>query len=301
MISHSLYYVSTLKIGLYIKLFFLQKLVIVKLLLSGLAVRQINYMTSSKTAKYRSLLAQIVIVSISLLLTSCALLKANETLEPSQFLKNVGIDTQENKAKHLGQPWKHAWELQSDYGKYESIHLKPVNLGYINQEVRNKFLKASTLSAESYDKRVAKLADYFNQSLRESLAHFDGERKLALVDSPQGHTLIIEIALTEIVFNEPSAYLTSLAVPIPGSSLMVESVTTPYLSFEVIITDSVENEVIATIADRAFPTYRAIDLDKLTVDEGLKKIIDVWVKELVESSNQVITEKLPPREFFRLF
>ncbi len=155
------------------------------------------------------------------------------------------------------------------------------------------------LNEEEYTEKINALADYFDKRLEKSFKSTRKQR-LELVESINDTTMVVEIAMTEVVFHRPASYAAAYAIPIPGSSYAFDSLISPRVAFELKVTDGETGELICTMADRALPPVKPLDLNKFTVSRPLEEVIDIWVREFVRSANQAIREDLRRRWPVRL-
>jgi hypothetical protein len=231
---------------------------------------------------------------LSCSLVSCAVKEGTSPAEPSGFLSEV-----DQAAIVEGQPWDHSWERSPDYSKYTAIFFEPVRFDFISEERKEQQIESSKLNEEQYAEKINALADYFDKRLEKSFKSTKKQR-LELVGSINDTTMVVEIAMTEVVFHRPVAYAVAYAIPIPGSSYAFDGLISPRVAFELKVTDGDTGELICTMADRALPPVKPLDLNKFTVSRPLEEVIDIWVREFVRSADQVITEDLRRRLPVRL-
>ncbi len=227
-------------------------------------------------------------------LVSCAFKEGTSPAEPSGFLSEV-----DQAAIVEGQPWDHSWERSPDYSKYTAIFFEPVRIDFISEEAKEQQIESSSLNEDQYAEKVNALADYFDKRLEKSFKSTRKQR-LELVESINDTTMVVEIAMTEVVFHRPASYAAAYAIPIPGSSYAFDSLISPRVAFELKVTDGETGELICTMADRALPPVKPLDLNKFTVSRPLEEVIDIWVYEFVRSADQVVTEELRRRLPVRL-
>lgn len=240
-------------------------------------------------------LRYLLVIALSLLLSACALMSAKEPAKWSGFIQ--GVDPE---ARMDGQPWDHAWEISPDYSKYNSIMFKSVRTDFVDQETKQMFLRTSVMNEEMFETSLNNLTEYMTDKIYETFAEHQDHR-LEIVEAPRADTLVVETALTEVVFHNPAAYVTALLLPVPGSSYALDSVSSPSIAFEMKVTDGESGELISTIADRALPAIKPVDFNKFTASGPLEEIIDTWCAEIAQSAAYEVTRDLPSRPWFKFW
>jgi hypothetical protein len=117
--------------------------------------------------------------------------------------------------------------------------------------------------------------------------------RFELVDSPRRDSVIVEVALTELVLSEPIVRGLGLAAPVPGVDVALSTISDPHAAFAARVFDSDGKTLLGTVADRRFPPVRVIDLNKLRATSSAREIISQWARELAES---IQTDELTPVE-----
>jgi hypothetical protein len=212
--------------------------------------------------KLDQLLSLALSIAISLVLASCGLGKFGSHGEPTRFLKSTGTDTSEQ-SRRL--PFQHAWRDPSvDISKYKNIIVRPVTTSFIKKdrwvESKSKFMPTK----RRYSKRCERLATHWNKSLNKS---FSSPICLfyKVTEANQPHTLILEIALTEVRFAQS---------PLANCA------------FEARVTDASNGKILATVSDRRGPSIQALAAEKKSISTLNEQICDSWSEELMQASNQ---------------
>ena len=197
-------------------------------------------------------------------------------------------------------PFKHAWvEPNLPQEDYTSVFFRSVTAETL-PENSWEASKSTFLTKESEYKKLAKdLADYFKQQLINKVATFpDGT--MSVVESPQPKGLIFDVAITELEFSHPIQKAGFMLVPIPGSSLVFNTVADPHVAFAAKVYDAESGKLIATLADRRFPPTRLLDVNRLTVSSSTREIVDTWSEIIAEGLNRDRFAEIPDRGFFAI-
>jgi hypothetical protein len=219
----------------------------------------------------------ITAVLVALLLVSCAVKERTEPVVET-FLEGV---PRESSVPDI--PFLHSWIApQSTPIPYSNIYVKPVRIDLLPKDMwlRSRGLAVST--QEEFQKDAEVIARYFRIRLLSELKSTTSQR-FTVVETPDPHTLILEVALTELVLSEPLIRAAALAVPFPGVDLAISTITDPHVSFAARFTSPDGKQLIATAADRRFPPIRLIDLNKLRARSSAREIIAHWARQLAQA------------------
>jgi hypothetical protein len=140
----------------------------------------------------------------------------------------------------------------------------------------------ATSSQEAFERDAAVIARYFRIRLLSELNKVPGKR-FPVVNTPDNTSLIVEIALTELVLSEPLLRLLALAAPVPGVDVALSTISDPHVAFAARFFAPDGSTLLGTVADRRFPPLRVIDLNKLRARSSAREIISLWARELAES------------------
>ncbi len=180
-------------------------------------------------------------------------------------------------------PFKHAWIAPRDkHLSIKSVFIKPIRTDLLGKDEWKRSEGLAVTSKEEFDKSAAVLARYFRIKLLGELKKVPNPR-FEVVETPDTSSLIVEIALTELVLSEPVIRAAALAVPFPGVDQALSAASDPHAAFAARFTNFNGSKLLATAADRRFPPIRIIDLNKLRVTSSAREIIAQWAHELAES------------------
>jgi len=180
-------------------------------------------------------------------------------------------------------PFKHAWLAPREKPlKLTSVFVKPIRTDLLPSEEWQRSKGLAVSSREQFDKSAAVLARYFRIRMIGELKRIENPR-FEVADEPNDSSLIVEIALTELVLSEPIIRAAALAAPLPGVDVALSAISDPHVAFAARLTNSDGSVLVATAADRRFPPVRLIDLNKLRATSSAREIIADWAQELSES------------------
>jgi len=232
---------------------------------------------------------------LALGLGSCAVEKAVNRAEPTKFLKSTGVDPSQRSARL---PFEHSWRDPAvDMTKYKYIVVRPVTTDYLRSEQWEESKSPLVKNKRAYQKRCATLASYWNKSLGKAFSS-----PLCMfyktTDTSRPGTLVLEIALTEVRFNQsvPAAGGT----PIPSNSIISAVTGPPHCAFESRTRDAATGKLVTTAADRRGPEIRILGAEETTLAKPNQAICDEWSQQLMQRSNQEIYPTVR-RKWFSIF
>ena len=210
----------------------------------------------------------------------CSAARKFETAPATEFLNVPGMD-KESKIENL--PFDRSWVRDKfDGSKYSKLIIAPVTTAYLaeNGELESKSPFIPT--KESYDNEVKLLAEHTAQVFKKALEE-DGKKRVQIVEQPGPGTLVLEIALTQVVFGHPGMYAGSFASPLPGTGVIVSAITQPTVAFEFRLKDSETGEVVVTAQDRRTPRIRIVDFNQLTTTSSCRDIVNTEADLMTEA------------------
>ncbi len=256
-----------------------------------------------KNTTNNSYLTRAVLLSflILTLLPGCTIQKA--IVEPPQ--QRGFIEYKHNEGEVTNQfPFAYTWiEPGIDSNAYSKIIFAPIDVSLIPDDDWLKSLDITIRTKSDYQEKTKQIAQYFQNAVSEIFSE-EKESRYTLVEAPDNTstggkavmtrapekgtpgTVQVEIALTEIIFGKPLVYAGTFAIPLPATSYMFDSVSSPMLSMEGRVRDAVSGKIIAVFADRKLPQVKPFDLNKFTTSSALHEVIDRWADELFRSFNR---------------
>jgi hypothetical protein len=176
---------------------------------------------------------------------------------------------------------------------YTEIYVAPVNTNYVMAENIWEEATLANASPEGVKTNVRMLANYLRQAFIKELKN-DPKRRFKLVDAPGPNTLILEMAIVQLVPSKSELQALSL-VPIGfygviGTGVMVggslitnsEDQGKGVIAMEARTRDNSSGNVVWMFADREHPPTAILDLKALRWWEPAKPICDQWAKQFVE-------------------
>jgi len=117
-------------------------------------------------------------------------------------------------------------------------------------------------------------------------------------DTSKPGTLILEVALTEVTFQQAPTSAANDNGPADG---VLSAVTgAPLCAFEARTRDAATGKLISTSADRRGPEIRVMSSQKTSLTQLNEAICDEWSQQLMQRSNQELFPTVK-RSWFSLF
>jgi hypothetical protein len=179
---------------------------------------------------------------------------------------------------------------------YKEIYIAPVNTDYVMAE--NIWEKATVAESNPADvkKNIAMLADYQRSAYIKACTN-DPKKHFKVVDHPGPNTLILEMAIVQLVPSKAELQALGL-VPIMGVGVGVTAVEIGassatnsedqgkgVIAMEARLRDGTTGEVVSMFADREHPPTAILDIKSLFWWEPAKPICDGWARQFVELAN----------------
>ena len=179
---------------------------------------------------------------------------------------------------------------------FTEIYIAPVNTNYVMAE--NIWEKSTIANSNKADvqKNVAMLADYHRNAFILACKK-DPNKKFKVVDKPGPNTLILEMAIVQLVPSKAELQALGLvpvgfvglgvtAVEIGASSVTnSEDQGKGVIAMEARTRDGGTGEVVSMFADREHPPTALVDLKALFWWEPAKPICDGWARQFIELAN----------------
>ena len=244
-------------------------------------------------------------VLIAALLTGCA--TTNKVLKASPAPDSGYLENAEQMKENRDRaPFNRAWvDPAFSVADYQTIAIARVNTDYA--------LKASTwaktnvrnLVTKDLDQDFAMIAGEFREILVEKFRKSD-ENRFHVVDTPADDTLILEIAITQLVPGK--AFLGTLglaawAAPLPIGvpvGLAAAYAQTGWMAIEGRVRDTKTGKVMAMFADREQSKTRVIDLEAMTWYGNARESMNDWADQLVLLANTPKDVKVEDSSAFTL-
>jgi hypothetical protein len=176
-----------------------------------------------------------------------------------------------------------------DLRAYKKIYVAPVDVTYLlKMSWWDKFTISQAIPSKSAQAQSTKLAEYMRNSVIRVFKD-DKTHGYQVLDQPDKETLMIELALVEIV--PTKVWLNSVSYVIAGA------LDTGATAMEGRFRDSASAEVVFSFKDKRAGPYSIVNIKDLTPYGHAKGTIDDWANELEEvcgrSPDQVISSPFP--------
>jgi hypothetical protein len=212
------------------------------------------------------------------MLSGCAALKAS----PST---GAGFVPMEQMAPREDLPFQKVWfKKDVDFKRYKSIYIPEVNTGHLLQS--NWWQQNFRQGQMKED--LATMAQYLQQEFKTAFRN-DPYRHFQVVEAPQKDSLILELALTELVPTNVALSVLEYAPYGGGAAVRVMEKATGAectVAFEARMKDSGTGDILAMFADRQVKKIRIVDFKAFTVYANGREIIREWAEQFVRLANQ---------------
>jgi hypothetical protein len=225
-------------------------------------------------------------------LSGCAVHRLTSKAEPTSFYHSTGAP---ESATISRLPFERAWKSPTlDGSRYSKIAFRPVTTAYLRSDMWQQSASPFITNEAEFDQQASELAHYWNKSLHA--AFNTPKNRLAVThDSAQPGTLVVEIAITEVVFGRPAANAASYAVPVGGVAF--SATLNPAVAFEARVRDGATGQLLAVVSDRRNTKIKLLDISKFTYTKSNQQICDAWSKEIMESFNADLFPKVNRSRF----
>lgn len=194
-------------------------------------------------------------------------------------------DNKKLKDQEADFPFRKIWIDDSvDWKKYKKIIVAPVYTEYLLKQDWWSGVNEEKIASDA-KKDCCFIAKYMENSFRDSISR-DTDHRFNVVSKPGTDTIILEMALTELVptkaFFNAAEMVAGFFVPGMGLLSLLNSGS---VAMEARIKDSESGKVIAMFADREKDTAAIIDIAGLKWYSHAENIIDGWSGDFVKLSN----------------
>ena len=219
-----------------------------------------------------------VTLGLSIMVSGCAALKA----APST---GAGFVPMAQMAKQEDLPFQKVWfKAGVDFTRYKSIYIAPVNTGFLLQ---SNWWQQNFRQGQMQED-LAMMAQYMRDEFKSAFAN-DPSHHFQVVEAPQKDSLILELALTELVPSNVALSVLEYAPYGGGAAVKVMERATgaeSTVAFEAKMKDATTGDVLAMFADRQVKKIRIIDLKAFTWYAHGREIIREWAEQFVKLANQ---------------
>lgn len=197
------------------------------------------------------------------------------------------------------------WNPQVDQAAYTEIYVAPVNTKYVMAQNIWERTNEVEVSEGDFRKSVDAMAPYMQEAFRKAAAE-DPHRRFVVVDKPGPKTIILEMAIVQLVPAKVLMNAVGLVSWIPTALTAVGSTVASsedkskgIIAIEARLRDGATGEVVGMFADRQRPPTAVLDFRSLNSWAPCKSIIDNWAKQFIEVANNP-GKKVPDAKEFEL-
>jgi len=161
-----------------------------------------------------------------------------------------------------------------DWDKFKKIRIAPVN---------TKFLRARTVwqkmsFAELDEKGVQNMADFVRQTFIAAQRNNRGRYRLEVVENPDRETVVLEMAITELVPTKTWLNLVAMAA-------IMYSFDKGVIAIEGRLRDGSNGEIIGKFTDREAGKINVLNIKDFSLSAHARAIIEEWAQQSVEITN----------------
>lgn len=208
--------------------------------------------------------------------------KAKEA-QQTAFLSNADLMARDETTPFQ----KTYWNKKYSKADYTEVCVAPVNIDYAMSQNLWEKATAANITREQIRQNLQMMAEYTRTSFIKAINE-DPDRRFKVVDKPGPKTLILELALTQLVPSKAALNAIGYVTWIPAAVSISSSVATGsqdtgkgIVAIEGRVRDGATGEIVAMFADRESPRAAFVDIKALNWWAPAKSIIDDWSKQAV--------------------
>ena len=219
--------------------------------------------------------------------------------EDSGFLENAD-QMKENRARA---PFHRIWvDPAYNATNYGSLLVAPVNTDYV--EAQSSWAKTNVRQFRIKDdlKMIGtEFHDIVQKKFRESK-----QNRFAIVEAPRGDTMILELAITQLVPNKAflgAIGLAAWAAPLPIGvpvGMLATFADDGWMAIEGRVRDAKSGAVVAMFADREAAKTRVVDVEAMTWYGQARESMNDWGDQFVLIANTPKDVKVEDASAFTL-
>lgn len=224
--------------------------------------------------------------------------KAKPAAEPSGFLQNDAILEEQDLY-----PFHKVWFAPNwNDASNASIVIQPVNTDFVKQS--GWWAKANIKGGDDkMNEDLANLATYTKDEFEKAFRK-DKKQRFEVLSSPRSDSLILELALVDVIPNKASLGALGLAATVvaapAGAAIAAKESAKGSVAIEGRFRDAGTGAVVAMWADREAGKFGPINLRRATWYGEAHKIIQEWAGQWVKIANAEPGEKVKDTRTFTL-
>ena len=157
-----------------------------------------------------------------------------------------------------------------DYSKFKTVYIAPVDTTHLLQQ---DWWDKANFAAGSQEQQAEELAEYLRNQVKQQFVD-DDENRYSVVDTPANDSLIVELAIVEVV--PTKVWLNAIGYIVLGP--LDQGVT----AFEGRFRDGATQEVIAEFKDREFGQMDIVSIADLQWNRHSRHTCEAWGDQLEE-------------------
>lgn len=249
------------------------------------------------------MIARLLLLAMTLIFLNHSTISHADLIKKADEAESTGF-TDDTVMEHKDDlPFQKVWKSNSaSLEDYSEIYIAPINIAYLKE---NDWW--SNLGLKNVEQDIEDMAVYTWDSIAEAFKN-DPEHRFTVVDKPGEKTLIMEMALTEMIPNKAGfeAALTTAsmgtgAIAVSAASAAGKSFgSKSSVAFEMRLLDGKTNEIVGMLADREQEQASPINIKNFTWHGHSKSIINSWSEQFVKVVNRTPGEVISDTPSFTL-
>ncbi|MCY2952590.1 MAG: DUF3313 domain-containing protein [Planctomycetota bacterium] len=183
------------------------------------------------------------------------------------------------------------WNREVSQKKYTEIYVSPVNTKYVLAQNIWEGANAVQVKEEDIRKALDQMGKYMQDAFKKAAAE-DPRKRFVLVDKPGPNTIVLEMAIVQLVPSKAALNALGFITWIPTAVTVVGSSITQsqdqgkgVIAIEARLRDGATGEVVGMFADRECPPTALLDIKAMNWWAPCKAVIDTWAKQFIEVAN----------------
>ena len=197
--------------------------------------------------------------------------------------RSAGFVEAERMSAPADLPFHRAWvDPAVDWQRYRRIQIAPVNTGHLLQMEWAQQVDRQEKIREDAEKLAGYAQETFVQTFRK-----DPNHRFEVVDRPDAETVVLELALVEIIPSKVGLNTLCYA-PFVGTAVRIfrGMKHRSTVAFEARMRDGATGQVIAQFADREAEKAAVINVKDVTWYGHAESIIAEWAQQFVRVANR---------------
>lgn len=218
-------------------------------------------------------------ISSILALTNCSVFKGSEAPD-AHFLSSP-----EKMAEHRERfPFQKVWLKdfsENFFSDYTEVLIAPVDVDHL---LAHDWVADMSLRGKTKIHQDAKMiAEYMQEKFKETIRN-DKNGRFTLVDTASPQTLVVELALVELVPTKAWLNVSGniIGLFLPGASILTSLASSGSVAIEGRFRDGGTGEIVAMFKDRESDQIAPIGIQDLTWYKHAEDEIDDWARQFVE-------------------